>query len=52
MKKEKTISMQAADVKADSGIRYDYHPGGVFGMECQEEYINVFRGDKHIFVIT
>ena len=50
MAKEKTISLQAADVKADSGIRYDYHPGGEFGMEHQEEYINVFRGDKHILV--
>ena len=50
MAKEKTISLQAADVEADSGIRYDYHPGGEFGEKYQEEYINVFRGDKHIFV--
>lgn len=50
MAKEKTISMQTADVKADSGIRYDYHPGGKFGDGYQEEYINVFRGNKHILV--
>ena len=50
MAKEKTISMQAANIKADSAIRYDYHPGGEFGDEYQEEYLNVFRGNKHIFI--
>ena len=50
MEKEKTISMQAADVDGDAAIRYDFHPEGGFGIECQEEYINVFRGNKHILV--
>lgn len=50
MKKEKTISMQTADVKADYGIRYDYHPGGKFGDGYQEECTDVFRGNKHILI--
>jgi hypothetical protein len=50
MEKEKTISLEKGDVESDAAIRYDYHPGGEFGMEYQEEYINVFRGNKHILV--
>lgn len=50
MEKEKTISLEKGDVESDAAIRYDYHPGGDFGTEYQEEYINVFRGDKHIFI--
>ena len=50
MEKEKTISLEKGDVESDAAIRYDYHPGGDFGVECQEEYVNVFRGNKHIFI--
>jgi len=50
MKKEKTISLEKGDVESDAAIRYDYHPGGKFEVEFKEEYINVFRGDKHIFI--
>ena len=50
MEKEKTISLEKGDVESNAAIRYDYHPGGEFGMEYQEEYINVFRGNKHILV--
>lgn len=50
MKKEKTISLEKADVDSDAAIRYDYMPGGDFGEAYDEEYINVFRGNKHIFV--
>lgn len=50
MEKEKTISLEKGDVESDAAIRYDYHPGGDFGTEYQEEYINVFRGNKHILV--
>ena len=50
MEKEKTISLEKGDVESDAAIRYDYDPGGDFGAEYQEEYINVFRGNKHILV--
>lgn len=50
MEKERQISLEGRDVELDAAIRYDYYPGGEFGEEYQEEYINVFRGDRHIFV--
>lgn len=50
MEKERQISLEDRDAELDAAIRYDYHPGGEFGEEYQEEYINVFRGDRHIFV--
>ena len=50
MEKEKQISLEGRDVELGAAIRYDYHPGGEFGEACDEEYINVFRGDRHIFV--
>ena len=40
MEKEKTISLEKGDVESDAAIRYDYDPGGDFGAEYQEEYIN------------
>lgn len=50
MEKEKTISLEKGDVESGAAIRYDYMPGGDFGEAYDEEYINVFRGNKHILV--
>jgi len=50
MEKERQISLEGRDVELGAAIRYDYYPGGEFGEEYQEEYINVFRGDRRIFV--
>lgn len=45
----KDISLGAVSVEDDACVRYDYYPG-IHGKEYQEEYINVFVGDRHIFV--
>ena len=50
MAKEKQISLEDRDAELGAAIRYDYYPGGKFGAVYGEECVNVYRGDKHIFV--